>query len=202
MATVRFTKTELRDQQKKLIQLEKYLPTLQLKKALLQMEINQVQQKLITVQKEKGEKDKELVPLKKMLEEKIDCNPEKFTQVIHVNKHYENIAGVESPIFESVIFNQDDYLFFDTPAWTDSVIQKRKEAISLHEHLQVLEEKKRALQYELREVSIRVNLFEKVLIPRSKDTIKKIRLFLGEQELAAVAQAKVAKKKIELKKVS
>lgn len=202
MATVRMTKTELRDQQKKLDQLQKYLPTLQLKKALLQMEIQQVQQKIDQVQKVKKEKEKEILPLKKMLEEKIDCNPEKYTQIVHVNKHYENIAGVEAPSFESVTFCKSDYSLFDTPAWTDAVIEKKKEEISLSEELQVLEEKKRALQYELREVSIRVNLFEKVLIPRSKETIKKIHLFLGEQQLAAVAQAKVAKKKILLRAVS
>ncbi len=61
-------------------------------------------------------------------------------------------------------------------------------------------EKKRALQKELRDVSIRVNLFEKILIPRSQDNISKIRIFLGDQQLAAVAQAKVAKQKIERRK--
>ena len=58
-------------------------------------------------------------------------------------------------------------------------------------------EKKAALDKELREVSIRVNLFEKVLIPRSEANIKKIKVFLGDMELAAVSQAKVAKTKIE-----
>lgn len=37
---VKLTKNELRDQQYRLKQLEKYLPTLQLKKAMLQMEVN------------------------------------------------------------------------------------------------------------------------------------------------------------------
>jgi V/A-type H+/Na+-transporting ATPase subunit D len=46
-------------------------------------------------------------------------------------------------------------------------------------------------------VSIRLNLFEKVLIPRAQKNIKKIKIFLGDQELAAVCQAKVAKRKIE-----
>ena len=54
-------------------------------------------------------------------------------------------------------------------------------------------EKKAALEKELREVSIRVNLFEKILIPRALSNIKKIKVFLGDQQLAAVSQAKVAK---------
>ena len=46
MTQIKYTKTELRQQQIKLTQLEKYLPTLQLKKAMLQLEINQVVQEL------------------------------------------------------------------------------------------------------------------------------------------------------------
>ncbi|EKE08245.1 MAG: V-type ATP synthase, subunit D [uncultured bacterium] len=65
--------------------------------------------------------------------------------------------------------------------------------------MNVAEEKKRSLEKELREVSIRVNLFEKVLIPRAQENIKKIKIFLGDQQLSAVAQAKVAKKKIFLR---
>ena len=62
--------------------------------------------------------------------------------------------------------------------------------------IEVVEEKKKILEKELREVSIRVNLFEKILIPRTQGNIKKIKVFLGDQELASVAQAKVAKGKI------
>lgn len=40
-------------------------------------------------------------------------------------------------------------------------------------------------------------MFEKILIPRALKNIKKIKVFLGDQQLAAVSQAKVAKKKIE-----
>ena len=40
MAQIKLTKMELRDQQYKLKQLQKYLPTLQLKKAMLQTEVN------------------------------------------------------------------------------------------------------------------------------------------------------------------
>jgi V/A-type H+-transporting ATPase subunit D len=66
--------------------------------------------------------------------------------------------------------------------------------------IEIAKEKKAALEKELREVSIRVNLFEKVLIPRALKNIKKIKVFLGDQELAAVSQGKVAKRKIEERK--
>jgi len=47
------------------------------------------------------------------------------------------------------------------------------------------------------DVAIRVNLFEKILIPRASKNIKKIKVFLGDQQLTAVSQAKAAKAKIE-----
>ena len=68
--------------------------------------------------------------------------------------------------------------------------------------IKIAQEKKIALEKELREVSIRVNLFEKILIPRALKNIKKIKIFLGDQQLAAVSQAKVAKRKIEENKAA
>src|SRR5579871_1666289 len=46
MAEIKLTKTELRSQQLKLDRLRKYLPTLQLKKAMLQVEVNQAQMEI------------------------------------------------------------------------------------------------------------------------------------------------------------
>ena len=43
---IKLTKNELRDQQKKLGQLRKYLPTLQLKKAMLQSEVYEARQEI------------------------------------------------------------------------------------------------------------------------------------------------------------
>jgi V/A-type H+/Na+-transporting ATPase subunit D len=79
-------------------------------------------------------------------------------------------------------------------------MEKLKELIVAKAKINVAEEKKAILEKELREVSIRVNLFEKILIPRTQRHIKKIKVFLGDQELASVAQAKVAKAKILKKK--
>ena len=79
-------------------------------------------------------------------------------------------------------------------------MEKLKDLIEAKARINVVEEKKAILEKELREVSIRVNLFEKIRIPRTQFNIKKIKVFLGDQELASVAQAKVAKAKILKKK--
>ena len=100
------------------------------------------------------------------------------------------------PNFGSIDFEVASYSLFDSPVWFESAIGGIKELITIREKTKIAEEKKRALEKELREVSIRVNLFEKILIPRAQENIKKIRIFLGDLQLSAVSQAKVAKKKI------
>ena len=135
-----------------------------------------------------------------LLTDKTNSDILKYVEIEHVEKSYENIAGVEIPEFEKVLFRDDTYLLFDTPIWMDAALRKLRDLVSIKQNILVEEEKKRALLKELREVSIRVNLFEKILIPRALKNIKKIKIFLGDQELAAVSQAKVAKRKILEKK--
>ena len=135
-----------------------------------------------------------------LLTDKTNSDILKYVEIEHVEKSYENIAGVEIPEFEKVLFRDETYLLFDTPIWMDVALKKLKDLISIKQNILVEEEKKRALLKELKEVSIRVNLFEKILIPRALKNIKKIKIFLGDQELAAVSQAKVAKRKILEKK--
>lgn len=132
--------------------------------------------------------------------EKVSVDLLANAEILHVKKKYENIAGVEIPILEKVVFRDPEYFLFDTPPWTDRATELLRELVVVREKISIALEKKRALQKELRDVSIRVNLFEKILIPRSLDNISKIRIFLGDQQLAAVAQAKVAKQKIERRK--
>jgi V/A-type H+/Na+-transporting ATPase subunit D len=117
-----------------------------------------------------------------------------------VRKSYENIAGVEVPYFHGVTFQQIDYDLFETPPWVDSVVAGLQGVSEAHVKVEIAREKKIALENELRQVSIRVNLFEKILIPRAQGNIKKIKVFLSDQQLAAVSRAKVAKTKILEKK--
>ena len=196
MAEIKFTKSELRDQQKKLGQLEKYLPTLQLKKAMLQAEVNAAAAEIEVL-------SAEYLKQKKLAEDFQELLSKPSTQEIlaslvikEVQKDYECIAGVDIPHLKDVIFEDIDYHLFDTPYWIDDAIKILRNTRKSKERIYVAEEKKQILERELREVSIRVNLFEKIMIPRTKKNIKKIKVFLGDQQLAAVSQAKMAKKKL------
>lgn len=197
MAEFKLTKTELRAQQNKLQQLEKYLPTLQLKKAMLQLEVTEARLEIFKCEEAFQNIRSKADVFSPLLNEKLSIDIRDSAKIVKVNRRYENIAGVEVPYFESIEFADFSYSLFDTPAWVDSVIYGLRILAEAQIRVKIAREKKAALEKELREVSIRVNLFEKILIPRSKNNIKKIRVFLGDQQLAAVSQAKVAKSKIE-----
>ena len=198
---VKLTKNELRDQEYKLKQLKKYLPTLQLKKAMLQTEVNHAAYEIEKLTKAYMEHQSACETFQALLSDPEAITLFEKTEVQEIEKRYENIAGAEIPFFETVSFIPPDYSLLSTPIWVDSGLKKLKSLIVSKAKIHVVEEKKEILEKELREVSIRVNLFEKILIPRTQGYIKKIKVFLGDQELASVAQAKVAKAKILKKKM-
>lgn len=199
---IKLTKTELRIQQLKFNQLQKYLPTLQLKKMLLQLEVNQAEGELEALKLQFDAVQKKISSYCSLFSDKNAFDLFPSVKVIEVQKRSENIAGVDIPIFEQIIFQESSYFLFDTPVWLDSGIAGLRELIIVREKIRIAEEKKSLLEKELREVSIRVNLFEKILIPRAQENIKKIKIFLGDQQLAAVCQAKVSKKKILLREAA
>lgn len=202
MAELKLTKNELRSQQTKLGQLEKYLPTLQLKKAMLQAEVHDARLEIAKLREEFEKFSQAVEEYAALLTEKVSVNLTDAAKVVTIMKRYENIAGVEVPYFDGMTFEEFSYDLFETPAWVDGVVIGLRGLATANARITVAQEKKEALEKEWREVSIRVNLFEKILIPRALRNIKKIKVFLGDQQLAAVSQAKVAKAKIEEQKLT
>ena len=47
--------------------------------------------------------------------------------------------------------------------------------------------------------SQRVNLFEKVKIPETEENIKKISIYMADQQVSAVVRSKISKRKIALR---
>lgn len=200
MPKLKLTKNELRSQEVKLKQLQRYLPTLQLKKAMLQAEVLSARQQIEKLAKEKEKQLNVTAQFTSLLSAKLSIDPISLSKVLEIKKTYENIAGVEVPDLQEIIFAPLDYSLFDTPPWVDGAIGELRKLTQAEVTIHIAEEKKSALEEELRQVSIRVNLFEKILIPRALGNIKKIKVFLGDQQLAAVGQVKVAKTKIEERK--
>jgi H(+)-transporting ATP synthase, vacuolar type, subunit D len=193
---LKLTKTELRLQQIRLNQLKRYLPTLQLKKAMLQAEVQEVRQEIVLKEERFAVAFESYTESTTLLCDPLPYNFDQIAKPSIFDKHYENIAGVEVPFLDRLEFETLQYNLYDTPIWLDGLIEIARTAKRALVEVEIAREKKKALEEELRSVTTRVNLFEKILIPRTEADISKIRIFLGDQQLAAVCRAKVAKRKI------
>lgn len=202
MAEIKLTKNELRDQQVRLAQLEKYLPTLQLKKAMLQAVVQEVRYEIQKLEQLQEEKLKQVNLFAPLLTTKTTIDPLQAVVIKKLSKHYENVAGVEVPYFDDIAFEEFTYSLFETAPWVDAAVVELRALAIAREKIKIAYEQRDALEKEWREVSIRVNLFEKILIPRAIENIRTIKVFLGDQQLAAVSRAKVAKTKIEANKAA
>lgn len=194
MATLRLTKSELRAQSLRLVQLRKYLPTLQLKKALLQAEVLTAQQEFEILVGHVEEHRNGIEQLEGLLAT-TEFDPA-LVRVEQVEISYDHVAGVELPKLEFITFTPIELSLFESPAWVDPLVTSVEGLLTAIEKARIGEMRLTALQKELREVTTRVNLFEKILIPRTEAAIRKIKVFLGDLQLSAIAQSKVAKEKI------
>jgi V/A-type H+-transporting ATPase subunit D len=91
-----------------------------------------------------------------------------------------------------------DYDLNETPFWVDRAVEELRKLVRCVIESQIIQEQIQRLQKELRTTTQRVNLFEKVKIPESLENIRKITIYLGDQQANAVGISKVAKKKIEM----
>ena len=71
-----------------------------------------------------------------------------------------------------------------------------KELASLDARIGILARQAELLGEELRITSQRVNLFEKVKIPETRENIRMIQIYLGDEQTAAVVRGKIAKNKL------
>ena len=85
---------------------------------------------------------------------------------------------------------------YNTPLWVDIAANHMEKAMSLDLEAEVLEEQVRLLEAELLATSQRVNLFEKVKIPETEENIKKISIYMADQQVSAVVRSKISKRKI------
>ena len=108
-----------------------------------------------------------------------------------------NIAGVSIPVFSGARFAPVAYDLWVKPLWVDKAVKELQRVMLLDLELRVLEEQQRLLAIELRTTTQRVNLFEKVMIPETRGNIKKISIYLGDQQTAAVVRGKIAKRGLE-----
>jgi len=193
MAKIKLTKNELKKQKDALKMYKRYLPTLILKKQQLQAEIRTTE---IRIRELMEEKDRISTGFKSWIAvfgEKGIFTPE-ILKISELKTAEGNIAGVAIPIFKGAEFEIFPYDLTRMPFWLDIAVERLKRVILLDLEARILEEQRRRLAHELRITTQRVNLFEKIKIPETRENIKKIQVYLGDQQTAAVVRGKIAKR--------
>ncbi|HPY53013.1 MAG: V-type ATP synthase subunit D [Spirochaetota bacterium] len=195
---IKLTKNELKTQKDALKRYTRYLPTLTLKKQQLQSEIRDIEIRAKELRKAREQLEKEFSSWIAVFGETGFFKPE-MVVVSNIKKGFTNIAGVTIPVYEGADFARGDYDLYLTPLWIDLAADRMEKALAYDLEAEVLEEQIRLLSRELRVTTQRVNLFEKVKIPETKAHIKKITVYLGDQQVAAVVRGKISKKNLEAK---
>ncbi|MEA3489603.1 MAG: V-type ATP synthase subunit D [Candidatus Omnitrophota bacterium] len=197
MAKIRLTKNELKKQKEALKRYQQYLPTLILKKQQLQIEIQKLHKGMDGIKKERAYIKARVYKWADVFTE--DAGIEKLIRLKKIVTTTGNIAGIDMPVFEKVIFDESEYDLLRTPLWLDYGIETMKKVMILNAKMETLRKQDELVREELRITTQRVNLFEKVMIPGTRENIRKIRIYLGDLDTAAVVTGKIAKEKIQKK---
>jgi len=192
MSRLSFSKAALHKEGDQLKRYKQYLPSLDLKRQQLVMERTRAVKQLNDTQHKIDQCYaivKQQLPM--LSSEHIDLKG--LVTVSQVDISEENRVGVKLPYVREVKIALKPYSLLSKPHWVDLLVIQLKEVLALEVQLQVDNKRLEILQHAVKKVTQRVNLFDKVLIPRAQKNIRKIRIFLSDTERAAVVRAKITK---------
>ncbi len=193
MARLQLSKSSLAREAKNLRTFERFLPSLDLKRQQLTAErakaariLAETHAEIERFRKEAGQKLPMLANL--------DVDLTDLAKVKKANIGTENLVGTYLPILEGIEVEVRPYSFLAKPHWVDNVAATLHDMLELRIRVQVEERRVALLDAAVKTITQRVNLFDKVLIPRTKANIKRIKIYLSDEEMSAVVRSKISKR--------
>lgn len=196
MARLQLSKSSLSQQNKRLKVFKQFLPSLDLKRKQLMLEKAKGEKILLTIKSNIENLYDTVADYLPMLSNK-NIKIEELVSIKQATIEDENIVGVKLPVLKDIEFEIQQYSFFTTPHWVDNYIRIFQQMIDLKLKLNIQEKRLSILDEAICKVTQRINLFDKVLIPTAKSNIKKIQIFLSDNECAAVVRSKISKRKMQ-----
>ncbi len=194
MARLTYNKASLHQQMHLLKRYRQFLPSLDLKRKQLLQERARAKADLAELQQRMQQEIQWVGQQLPMLANR-HIEVENLVRVLRLETTEENVVGISLPVFSEVIFETVHYSFFCKPHWIDGYVSKMRQLVTMKLQLEIGQQRLAALELALKKVTQRVNLFEKVLIPRAIGNIRKIRIYLSDNERAAVIRSKITKQK-------
>jgi V/A-type H+-transporting ATPase subunit D len=192
MARLKLSKASLQQERTKLRLYEKLLPSLELKRRQLTMALEKARQEYAATQEEVERLEARVGAELPMLAN-TEIELKGLVEMTAFELGQQNVVGVRLPLLKQVECRVEEYSLLAKPAWVDTLVDRLRDAAEARTRIQVAAERVRILARAERRITQRVNLFEKILIPRAKKNIQRIQIWLGDQERATVVQAKLAK---------
>jgi V/A-type H+/Na+-transporting ATPase subunit D len=194
MARQLFSKAALHKEVAQVKRYQQFLPSLDLKRQQLIVERYKAAASLTTVEEQIRQcrtMISENLPM--ISDSRIALND--LVTISDVSVGYENNAGVNLPILKAIDVAIKPYSTYAKPHWVDQAVIELKRMLELKVRLQIAQKRLDILEAAVKKVTQRVNFFDKILIPRAKQTIKKISIFLSDAERAGIVRAKITKQK-------
>lgn len=194
MARLQLNKSSLAREQAQLKRFERFLPSLDLKRQQLMAErvkarhdVQRLQDEVSVLARQVGEKLPMLAQQGVDLDGLVELKEYKVKEV--------NVVGVKMPDLDRIEVIVRPYSALAKPHWVDTVAQLLHDMIEARLRVKVAEERVRIFDDAVATITQRVNLFEKVLIPRARANIKKIRIYLSDEQMQSVVRSKISKRK-------
>ena len=194
MAKLKLSKSALQQERNQLKLYERTLPSLDLKRRQLTVELARARQALEDARHAVEELETHIGSQLPMLAN-TGIELRGLVEMTDFELGEENVVGVRLPVLERIHCSVAEYSLLAKPAWVDVLVQRLKDAAEQRTQVLVSEERVRILKVQERRITQRVNLFDKILIPAAKKNIQKIQIYLGDAERAAVVRSKLAKAK-------
>lgn len=193
MARLNLSKTQLAKEKRNLAMYRQYLPSLDLKRQQLTAERNKTQARIAEIELEIRRRIEGIGTAIPMLADKnIDLEGLVTLKAGKIGQR--SVVGERLPILQEIEVEIARYGYMVRPHWVDLVAERLKEVLRLQVEAQVTRQQVALLGAATTKVTQRVNLFDKVLIPRARTNIRRIDIALGDLERAAVVNSKIAKR--------
>ncbi len=194
MARLAYSKASLSKESAKLKRFKQFLPSLDLKRQKLAVERKKALATLRQTELEIKQCYQKSAAMLPMLADK-SIHVQSLVKVVQVAVGEENIVGVHLPVLKEVSVEVQAYSLFTEPHWVDQLVVQLKIMMRLKLQQQIEVQRVGVLGDAVKKVTQRVNLFDKVLIPKAQQDIRKIRIYLSDLERAGVVRAKSTKQK-------
>jgi len=194
MARLLLSKSTLLKEKKRLESFQRFLPSLEMKRQQLMAALKDNRKALKKLQQQQQELEGFIAEQVPMLANQ-DIDLQGLCEVKHFTEKKVNVVGVWLLDIDVLEFKLAQISVLAKPHWVDVVQLKLQQGLELALRFDIETFNNQLLEAELKKVTQRVNLFDKVLIPETKANLRKIQLYLDDKDREMVVTSKLAKNK-------